>query len=84
MPFFLQPLIPIYLAITTNFLALQGVVGHFPTGEAFGGGAFDAIGLDIIFHGARNVSDVSGRNHPALGDQHGRRARSGLTAASSR
>lgn len=58
-PFFLQPLIPIYLAITTNFLALQGVVGHFPTGEAFGRGAFDAIGLDIVFHGARNVSDVS-------------------------
>jgi oligosaccharide repeat unit polymerase len=63
-PFFLQPLIPIYLAITTNFLALQGVVGHFPTGEAFGGGAFDAIGLDIIFHGARNVSDVSANITP--------------------
>jgi oligosaccharide repeat unit polymerase len=58
-PFFLQPLVPIYLAITTNFLALQGVVGHFPTGEAFGNGAFNAIGLNIIFHGARNVSDVS-------------------------
>jgi oligosaccharide repeat unit polymerase len=58
-PFFLQPLIPIYLAITTNFLALQGVVGHFPTGEAFGHGAFDAIGANIVFHGARNVSDVS-------------------------
>jgi oligosaccharide repeat unit polymerase len=58
-PFFLQPLIPIYLAITTNFLALQGVVGHFPTGEAFGHGAFDAIGLNIVAHGARNVSDVS-------------------------
>jgi oligosaccharide repeat unit polymerase len=58
-PFFLQPLVPIYLAITTNFYALQGVVGHFPTGEAFGNGAFNAIGLDIIFSGARNVSDVS-------------------------
>lgn len=58
-PFFLLPLVPIYLAITTNFLALQGVVGHFPTGESFGHGAFDAIGLDILFHGARNVSDVS-------------------------
>jgi oligosaccharide repeat unit polymerase len=63
-PFFLQPLIPIYLAITTNFLALQGVVGHFPTGEAFGNGAFNAIGLNIIFHGARNVSDVSGTITP--------------------
>jgi len=58
-PFFLQPFVPIYLAITTNFLALQGVIGHFPTGEAFGHGAFNAIGLDIVFHGARNVSDVS-------------------------
>jgi oligosaccharide repeat unit polymerase len=63
-PFFLQPLVPIYLAITTNFLALQGIVGHFPTGEAFGGGAFNAIGLDIIFSGARNVSDVSGTITP--------------------
>jgi oligosaccharide repeat unit polymerase len=63
-PFFLQPLIPIYLAITTNFLALQGVVGHFPTGEAFGGGVFDAVGLDTIFHSARNVSDVSANITP--------------------
>jgi oligosaccharide repeat unit polymerase len=63
-PFFLQPLVPIYLAITTNFLALQGVVGHFPTGEPFGNGAFNAIGLNIVFHGARNVSDVSGSITP--------------------
>ncbi len=63
-PFFLQPLVPIYLAVTTNFLALQGVVGHFPTGEAFGNGAFNAIGLNIVFHGARNVSDVSGSITP--------------------
>lgn len=63
-PFFLQPLVPIYLAITTNFLALQGVVGHFPTGEAFGGGVFNAIGLDTIFHSARNVSDVSAEITP--------------------
>jgi oligosaccharide repeat unit polymerase len=63
-PFYLQPLIPIYLAITTNFLALQGVVGHFPTGEAFGGGAFNAVGLDIVFHGARNLADVSGTITP--------------------
>lgn len=63
-PFFVQPLVPIYLAITTNFLALQGVVGHFPTGEAFGGGSFNAVGLDIVFHGARNLSDVSGSITP--------------------
>lgn len=58
-PFLLKPLVPIYLAITTNFLALQGVIGHYPTGEAFGGGAFDAVGLDIVFHGARSLPDVS-------------------------
>jgi oligosaccharide repeat unit polymerase len=59
MPFFLYPLVPIYLAITTNFLALQGVVGYFPTASHFGGGAFDALGLNIVFTGARNLSDVS-------------------------
>jgi hypothetical protein len=58
-PFFLQPLVPIYLAITTNFVALQGLVGYFPTGDEFGGGAFNAIGLDPILSSARNVSDVS-------------------------
>jgi len=58
-PVLFKPLVPIYLAIVTNFVALQGIVGHFPTGEAFGGGAFDAIGANIVFHGARNVSDVS-------------------------
>lgn len=63
-PFLLKPLVPIYLAIATNFVALQGVVAHFPTGEAFGGGAFDAIGLNIVFHGARNVSDVSATISP--------------------
>ncbi|HEY2334370.1 MAG TPA: O-antigen polymerase [Solirubrobacterales bacterium] len=58
-PFFLQPLVPIYLAITTNFLALQGVVGHFPTGEAFGNGAFDAIGLNLFIHSARELPPIS-------------------------
>ena len=58
-PFFLQPLVPIYLAITTNFLALQGVVGHFPTGEAFGNGAFDAIGLNLFIHSARELPGIS-------------------------
>lgn len=58
-PFLLKPLIPIYLAITTNFLALQGVVGHFPTGEAFGNGAFDAIGLNLFIHSARELPPIS-------------------------
>lgn len=58
-PFFLQPLVPIYLAITTNFLALQGVVGYFPTGAHFGAGVFNSLGLNVFFTGARNLSDVS-------------------------
>jgi oligosaccharide repeat unit polymerase len=64
MPFFLQPLAPIHLAISTNFLALQGLVGYFPTRAPYGGGAFDAIGLHHIFDGARNVSNVSARLTP--------------------
>ncbi|MBK5218443.1 MAG: oligosaccharide repeat unit polymerase [Thermoleophilia bacterium] len=58
-PFFLQPLVPLHLAISTNFLALQGLVSYFPTSAPFAGGAFDAVGLNNIFSGARNVSDVS-------------------------
>lgn len=58
-PVFLQPLVPLYLALTTNFLALQGIVGNFPTIAPFGHGVFDAIGLNAIFSGAKNVSDVS-------------------------
>jgi oligosaccharide repeat unit polymerase len=58
-PFFLQPLVPIYLAITTNFVALQGVVGQFPTGSPFGGGVFDALGVNAIITSARNLSEVS-------------------------
>jgi hypothetical protein len=58
-PFYLQPLVPIYLAITTNFVALQGVVGLFPTAASFGAGSFDAIGLNTFIHSARNISDVS-------------------------
>jgi oligosaccharide repeat unit polymerase len=58
-PIFLQPLVPIYLALTTNFVALQGVVGHFPTIAPFGHGIFDALGLNAVFTGAQNISDVS-------------------------
>jgi hypothetical protein len=59
LPFFVLPLVPIYLAVATNFLALQGVIGHFPTVSEFGNGAYNSIGLDLFFPGAQNISDLS-------------------------
>jgi oligosaccharide repeat unit polymerase len=59
MPFFLQPLVPLYLALATNFLALQGIVGYFPTAAPFGGGIFDTLALNSVISSAQNLSDVS-------------------------
>jgi hypothetical protein len=59
LPFFVKPLIPLYLAVTTNFLALQGVVGHFPTVEPYGHWVFNAVAFDDFLSSTRNVSDVS-------------------------
>jgi hypothetical protein len=64
LPFFLKPLIPIYIALTTNFLALQGIVGHFPTVAPHGQWIYDAVALDDFVSGTRNVSDVSGSLTP--------------------
>jgi hypothetical protein len=64
LPFFLKPLIPVYLALTTNFVALEGIVGHFPTAAPFAHGAFDAVALDRFFSGARHIGDVSGEITP--------------------
>jgi oligosaccharide repeat unit polymerase len=64
LPFFIKPLIPVYLAITTNFLALEGIIGHFPTVQSFGDGAYSALALDNFISGARNVSDVSAYTTP--------------------
>jgi oligosaccharide repeat unit polymerase len=58
-PVILQPLIPIYLALTTNFLALQGIVGHYPTVAPFGHGVFDSLALNAVIPSAQNLSDVS-------------------------
>lgn len=58
-PFFLLPLIPLYIAVTTNFIALAGVVGHFPTIEPFAGGKYNLIGLDLFFPGAESIADLS-------------------------
>jgi len=64
LPFFLKPLIPVYLILTTNFVALEGIVHHFPTTAPFAHGAFDAAALDRFFPGARHIGDVSGELTP--------------------
>jgi hypothetical protein len=64
LPFFLKPLVPVYLAITTNFLALKGVVGHFPTVAPHGHGVYDAVALDNFISGAKHIGDVSALTTP--------------------
>ncbi len=59
MPFLVKPLVPVYVAITTNFLALQGVIGHFPTVAPFGHGVYDAAALDNFISGTRSIGDLS-------------------------
>jgi hypothetical protein len=59
MPFFLKPLIPVYIALTTNFIALQGVVGHYPTVAEYGHGVYDAVALKDFIPGTENISGVS-------------------------
>lgn len=64
LPFFLKPLIPVYLAITTNFLALKGIVGHFPTVAPYGHGVYDAVALDNFVSGTKHIGDVSALTSP--------------------
>lgn len=64
LPFFLKPLIPVYLILTTNFLALEGIVHHFPTAAPFAHGAFDAAALDRFVPSAQHIGDVSGELTP--------------------
>lgn len=64
MPFFLKPLVPVYLAVTTNFLALQGIVDHFPTAASFGHGVYDAVAIDRFVSGAQQIGEVSGALTP--------------------
>ena len=64
LPFILKPLIPVYLALTTNFVALQGVVNHFPTAAAFGHGVYDLVALDNFASGAQHIGNVSGELTP--------------------
>ena len=64
MSFVLKPLVPLYLALTTNFVALQGIVDHFPTAAPYGHGIYDAVAFDTVFSGARHIGDVSGELTP--------------------
>ncbi|HEY5709587.1 MAG TPA: O-antigen polymerase [Solirubrobacterales bacterium] len=64
LPFFLKPLVPVYLAITTNFLALKGVIGHFPTVAPYGHGVYDAVALDNFISGTKHIGDISALTTP--------------------
>jgi len=64
LPFFLKPLVPVYLAITTNFLALKGIVGHFPTVAPYGHGVYDAVALDNFISGTKHIGDISALTTP--------------------
>jgi hypothetical protein len=64
LPFFIKPLIPLYLALTTNFVALEGIVNHIPTAAPFGHGIYDAVAFDRVFSGARHIGDLSGELTP--------------------
>jgi hypothetical protein len=62
--FFVKPLIPLYLALTTNFVALEGIVHHFPTAAQFGHGTYDAVALDRFIPGTTHIGDVSAELTP--------------------
>lgn len=58
-PFFMRPLLPVYVAVVTNFYALQGLVAEFPNVLPYGGGSYNAIGLDLFIPGTENISTLS-------------------------
>ncbi len=64
LPFIVKPLVPLYLALTTNFVALEGIVHHIPTAAPFGHGVYDAVAFDRLFSGARHIGDLSGELTP--------------------
>lgn len=63
-PWILVPLLPIYFALAMNFEALAAVVGNFPSVTPYGHGAYDALGLDIVFSGARSLGAISAQLTP--------------------
>jgi hypothetical protein len=55
----LRVLVPLHLAISSNFEALARVVDFIPNQLPFGHGAYDAVGFDLAIPGSKQVSDVS-------------------------
>jgi hypothetical protein len=64
LPFFLKPLIPLYLALTTNFVALEGIVRQIPTAAPFGNGVYDTVALHSFVSGTKHIGDISGELTP--------------------
>jgi hypothetical protein len=61
MPAPLRVLVPLHVAIASNFEALARVVDFIPDQLAYGGGAYNAIGFDLVIPGSKHVSEVSER-----------------------
>jgi len=59
LPGLLHPLVPLHVALATNFEALARIVEYFPAAEAFGHGRFTAQGLDLVVPGARPLGTIS-------------------------
>lgn len=52
-------LVPVHIAIGSNFEALAAVVEHFPDRQPFGNGSFSAVGYDLVIPGATPITAVS-------------------------
>jgi hypothetical protein len=57
----LRPLLPLDIAIATNYDALARVVDYFPYEEPYGHGRYDALGVNLFVPSARNLGSVSAR-----------------------
>jgi len=58
-PFFLLPLIPVYLSLALNFEALARIVDYFPANAPYGHGVWSVDALDRVFHNARDIRDIA-------------------------
>ncbi len=63
-PAVVVPLLPVDIAIVTNYQALAAIVDHFPDQEPFAGGRFDERALDRFIHGTRSIGDTSAQLTP--------------------
>jgi hypothetical protein len=64
LPTVVHPLVPVDLALTTNFEALSRIVSYFPAGMPYGHGAYVAHGFDLFIHSARDIQQVSAELSP--------------------